>query len=103
MKINKAKLGLKGITIEFRSSDNVRLGDIFEIKVSRSEYYFKVQGISASTGDPRLLVEAVECGYFVDLYSKFPNCDIREICKCTPIIITDPEKVKKIQEWSRYC
>lgn len=97
---NKRERVSGGVYIEFETTENVKKGDYFKVRVADSDYEFQVNGIKV-IGES-LKITAEEVGYWVwKLDHK--GIDLREVIGCDITPVTDDTEKKEIYKRSCWC
>lgn len=93
------------LDIKFKSSKNIRCGDVVSIEVHGETKYFKVNKVEAvsSTMLSCLSCEAVGFGYGSDVIEELDLKDIRELINLKVTKIDDNDKIKELSRRNKYC
>jgi hypothetical protein len=89
-----------GCIIGFDTNAIMTIGSMLSILYKDRLHFFKVYHIKANTNSLR--VYAVEISYWCHLFTQVPDFDIRSILNLQITHITDKNRVKKIDEESRW-
>jgi hypothetical protein len=94
--------------IAFFSNPNVHVNDYVGLKFREKEFIFKVDTITTMeapvrNGSKLINVIASQVGYYADNLNTMENIDIRDVAGTEIYMITDEEKIKRIEHQSRWC
>lgn len=106
-KVTNAKIlkqghgGLNGLVIEFETYEKINNESIVQLDYKDNLKPFNVKEVEVVNN--KLLVRAVECGYWARKLDIDKDLDLRNIIGCGVELVTDPEILKQINIESCWC
>lgn len=97
---DKRKKDIGGNYITFFTSMNISIDTYVSIIINDEIHYFRTTDISIS--GVNLLVDAVEIGYWGTKIDRIKDFDIRSLIGISVALLSDPAKIKIINQESCY-
>lgn len=98
---HRRKSGLDGLVIEFITDEPVKDGQLVEI-IFGGVMPFTIREVEI-TSNKKLLCKATESGYWATKLSRKKDLDIRTLIDIDVELVTDADRIKKINEESCWC
>jgi len=91
----------KGTYITFETNVNITIGKYIDVIFDNKTHHFETKDISIK--GENLIVDACEVGYYATKFDNMKDFDLRNLIGSEVSLVTDDEKIKKINEQSGWC
>lgn len=99
--LNQGRGGLNGLVIDFETEQKINNESVVQIDYKGSLKPFNVKEIEVVNN--KLLGRAVECGYWARKLDTDKYLDLRDLIGYGVELVTDNERLKKINKESCWC